>query len=247
MDDTEKRAHAPTADLPYQPAWIHDIETTYRQALEDTPVKDMATLRQMYDADLPALTNHGQGLFINILMHGRTRLLGTYRTIFQEYLGHSGQTDTPDHDHGHPRVRFNSNLVSPAHGSLPATMIHEYAHLATIAVYDNWGYPWPKSADPAEEEQVIAKLIQTFPDENNGKYVRWEKWLTSLNDKALEDEVRKVLHGYATYKDYEQLKREALPHVVEIIYYLYKAGIPWWNVSTGPISHVLDLLVKYAF
>jgi hypothetical protein len=252
MDDKERRTDAPAAaprpavgkDLPYDPQWVADIGATYvATLLDDQSIHDMAKLRTMFQADLKALTN-GQGLFINILMQGRRRLEDKYRTIFDKNLGHSGQTDPPWQTD--PRVRFNANLVNPVHGSLAATMIHEYTHLATIAVYDNGGEPWPKF-DEDEAKRVREKLAHTYPiPEDKGKYLRWEKWLATLQNQTLEGQIRGVLRGFLAYSD-DQYDREALPHVVEIIYYLYNAGVSWWTITDGPIAKVADLLVKFTY
>ncbi len=254
MDHTERGADTPAAvvrqalggDLEYKPEWVGQIRDTYNQTIiNNVHVKDMTKLRGYFAEDLDALTRT-QGLFINILMWGRKRLLETYRTTFSETMpiGVSGKTDPPGT--AEPRVTLDANLKRE---SLPRTMIHEYTHLATIAKYAQTD-PWPAD-DEDEQKRVVKLLTQTWPtDDGKGGFLRWNAWLDSLDNekhRGLWIQIYDVLVSWRNGYDMIDWNREALPHVVEIIYYLYRAGIGWWTVTTGPISVVADLLTIFTF
>jgi hypothetical protein len=245
IDETEQRKGASAAvdkDLPFDPAWLGLIETAYPENLEkNAKLPNDAELHKLFVGDLPSLTNK-QGLFINILMQGRAQLIGgyLYRTIFEK-MSASGSTDRPLAKN--PHVKFNQNLADPSNGSLPATMIHEYTHLATVNVYNNNGDPWNNT----DKEAVILKLKKTYPVVNNRDgYVNWKNWLATLDNKDLVTQINGVLAGYESYS-FDDWPAEALPHVVEIIYYLYRAGVNWWTITESPIKDVADLLAKFAY
>ena len=250
IDETEQHKGASAAvdkDLPYNPEWPGLIETAYKKSLKESNVK----LRQMFDAALPLLTN-GRGLFVNILMQGRGLLLNAYddksapyETIF-EFLeeSHDGETKPPWPTP--PYVLLNRALMATSESTLSATMIHEYTHLATWGVYRNGGDPWHD--DTKDKKEVTAKLAKTYPIKNTkDEYGHWQPWLNTLSNQELVEQIKRVLTGYASYKTTEDWNREALPHVVEIIYHLYNARINWWTIAEGPINEVADLLAKFAY